>query len=162
MAAVAPGAGAPPPPRPPGDGIGRPTPAIDIPDLPEDQNPICAACGRGKHISDQFSTGRWKKHCRTCRAAGVKSTPKATGSIVSVRLSSFSRLSNFCSVVALSSMCHPLLSLLSQRLQRLPFLRSVPVYLHNFYSLHDLLLLRSFLEARIHKTRSYRQRLALR
>jgi hypothetical protein len=72
-------------PQPPG-GMSPPASLLDIPDIPDDRNPICLACGNGKDVSDQFTaTGRWKKHCKTCRSAGVKSIPKSKlpGSVVS-------------------------------------------------------------------------------
>jgi hypothetical protein len=80
IAAVAPGAGPPQPPRPPGGGgMGLPPPRINLPDVHDDQNSVCS-CGRGKHMLDQFSTGRWKKICKLCRDKGVKA-PKITGSM---------------------------------------------------------------------------------
>jgi hypothetical protein len=59
--------------------MGPPPARIDLPDVPDDQNPVCS-CGRGKHMSDQFTTGRWKKICKLCRDEGVKA-PKITGSM---------------------------------------------------------------------------------
>jgi hypothetical protein len=80
MVAVGPGAGPPQPPRPPdGGGMGPAPPRIDLPNVPDDQNPVCS-CGRSKHMSDQFSTGCWKKICKSCRDEGVKA-PKITGSM---------------------------------------------------------------------------------
>jgi hypothetical protein len=54
-------------------------PRINLPNVPNNQNSVCA-CSRGKHMSDQFSTGRWKKICKSYRDEGVKA-PKITGSI---------------------------------------------------------------------------------
>ncbi|KAF2831817.1 hypothetical protein CC86DRAFT_378586 [Ophiobolus disseminans] len=56
--------------------MGPPAPP-DAPIFPNDENPTCRNCGRAKHMLDLIGSRRYKKICKACRDAGIRTVSKA-------------------------------------------------------------------------------------